>query len=257
MAATLLGEALLAPVERALAQIDQLLELDRFDPGRSERHFRLALPSVLGLVFTPIWGRTLEATAPGISFQMLSVHAQSSAALLNGDVDLLVGGSVIDHPEVFNRTIPTPMDWAVVGGTLSDVTPSMGVEAWAAAPHVQFVTSGRPDTRGRFDALLREHHGLTRRIVAKLEHVSAVGPLLASTRLVASLPRPVAVRIAALHDLTITEHPLADVLTPLTVRMSLATSGQSRRRPPLVARNGRRSAHRSPRARPTVITAER
>ncbi|MEM9188655.1 MAG: LysR family transcriptional regulator [Myxococcota bacterium] len=220
MVATPLGESLLRPVERSLAEIDGLLSLNAFDATQDARHFRLAMPSILGLVFAPPWALHVETEAPHCTFQMLGIHEGTSAALLNGEIDLLIGGSVIDHPEVFRRAITTRMEWAVIGGERSPVRDGMSVEEWANALHVQFVTAGRPDTRGRFDALLMEHYRLERRVAFKLEHVSALGSLLSSTRLVASLPRPSAEHIARSYGLQLTEHPMTRVLSALAIQMS-------------------------------------
>ncbi|MEM6926876.1 MAG: LysR family transcriptional regulator [Myxococcota bacterium] len=224
MALTPFAHSLERPLRRALSAIDHLRGVGGFVPERSARVFRLALPDVLA---NPIVPRLLErfgAGAPTASLVLVGTERDALRALLDDDVELVVGATPLQHPELFGQVVASAFSWSVVcAEALADTVRT--VDGWLGLPHVQLVPSGRPDTPGLLDRALSAS-GRERQVVLRLSHVSALPLTLASGRLVASLPTPIA-RVVAGSTLAVVPHPLGTALPGLELRTSWREAHQT------------------------------
>lgn len=215
MALTPLAESLRTPLERALAALDRLGTVGTFAPAAADRVFRLILPDIAGLfVVAPLVER-VASEAPGVRLHVVGSEGDALRALLEDQVDLVVGALVLDHPELVSRRAGAPFAWSVVTGPQGPST--MDLDTWLAATHVQVTPSNRPDVPGVVDRLL-EARGLTRHVAVKLGYVAAAPAVLARTSFLITLPTPMAREVARHPGLRLLPHPLSDALPPLTLR---------------------------------------
>jgi len=85
------ARALIEPVRAALLQVNAALETQAvFDPGTSERTFRVAMSDYCVHVFLPIVARRLAAEAPGTRLVTENVFGPSFNRLEGGDIDLII-----------------------------------------------------------------------------------------------------------------------------------------------------------------------
>jgi DNA-binding transcriptional LysR family regulator len=80
----------------------------------------------------------------------------------------------------------------------------LGLEQFAAADHVGVVSPGTG--HGRVDELLARS-GIRRRLRLTVPHFVAIGHILASTDLIATVPEGLAQRLAGVHGLVALPHP--------------------------------------------------
>ena len=93
------------------------------------------------------------------------------------------------------------------------------MRSWLSSSHVQLIPGGRAEAPGHLDTLLADR-GESRRVVARVAYLAAVGPMLEQSRLVTSLPSSACRWIARRHRLRVVPHPLADELDELELRSS-------------------------------------
>lgn len=80
------------PLAEALAQVQALLEPNRFDPASAKRTFRVAMSDYSAAIFLPGLVRTLRREAPGIDLQIIQASREGMLdGVLNGDIDLAAG----------------------------------------------------------------------------------------------------------------------------------------------------------------------
>jgi len=93
MVATPQGQRLAIAVEQALAAIDAALRsADRYEPGRSERAFRLHMSDAGETIFLPALMRHLAAAAPRVRLEAWQLDDDDiQPALESGRIDLALG----------------------------------------------------------------------------------------------------------------------------------------------------------------------
>ena len=210
--------SLRTPLERSLAAIDRLRSAGAFNAAKARRTFRITLPDVIGVLVVPTLTRLLSDRAPRTSLQILGSEGDALRTLLEDEVDLVVGAPVLDHPELYARTVSGGLGWSVLCGPQHPDAETMTFEAWLRSPHVQLTPAGRPDTPSMLDRLLAEHHH-RRRIALRVGYLSALPDTLRETSHVVSLPTPTAEWLARGTRLRVVPHPF-EPLPHLTLRMT-------------------------------------
>lgn len=220
MTLTPFARALQLPLEQSLASLDRLRTVGRFDPATATRRFRLIVPDVIGVGLLPPLMDALAA-APGVSLEVHGSERHALEQLLRDEVDLTLGAATFEHPELCVSQVGQPsLGWSVVYSRRHPAyRDGMTLARWLASEHLQLIPAGRPAEPSGLDALLAKRSE-TRRVVAQVTYLAGVGPLLARSRLVTSLPDPAARSVAAGRGLRMAPHPLADALGPLPLRMT-------------------------------------
>jgi DNA-binding transcriptional LysR family regulator len=207
---------LAGPIHAALRDISRTLTNAAFDPSQAKGRVQIAsidvyhTPLIAELVYR------LRAQAPGLD---LHVHALDSSRVR----DLLAGGDVAIAFSPFDthtagfHSLPLWTDHLVtLTGKRSGVK-SLTPEAFAAAPHV--VDAGHVHIKDDgtvtsvVDALLGAR-GLKRHIALVLPTAAGLPFMVASTDLIATLPRKIAMGLGALNEVNLIPCPFEINVTP-------------------------------------------
>ncbi|MBD3883012.1 LysR family transcriptional regulator [Phormidium tenue FACHB-886] len=200
----------------ALQQIRQTLESKAFDPTTSEQSFTIGSPDYTCYVVIPSFLEFCRHHAPGLSCRLIGYEKDSVDTLLEqGAIDVALG-VFPNLPQQTNSMALFQEQFVGVArqGHPAVVKGAIALEAFAALPHA--LVTLRRDASGEIDRALAQHN-LQRRIVVTLPHMLALPALVASSDLVAALPRRIATRLAKLHHLELFELPVAT--EPWTVSM--------------------------------------
>ena len=188
MEPTPLARRMAASIRHALAQVEELLRLDRdFDPRGSTRCFEIGMSDYASVVLLPPVLRLLAAEAPGIRIVVKSVgHATGFGMLEEGGVEL-IAGNFPDAPAHL-RTELLFMENFVCAARKGHAAfgRKLTMKRYLLSGHLQVSTSGSP--HGYVDAVLDRMQ--TRRDVrVTVGHFLAAPLILGATELVATEPR--------------------------------------------------------------------
>ncbi len=190
------------PVALALGTLHTALnERASFDPATSSRAFTLAMTDVGEVYFLPVLMDALARTAPGVTLRAVSVTDPAlKEHMASGQVDLALGLLPQLQAGFFQQVLfHQPYVCLMRNGHALAARPALSLADFKAADHVQVESAGTGHSR--VDEAL-QRHGLTRRIRLTLPHFVALGHVLASTDLIATVPERYARRAAQPFGLT-------------------------------------------------------
>jgi len=191
MVLTDVARELAAPLRTILLQIETTFrERDRFDPGTSTRHFRIAASDyAVNLLLLDV-RRQFDSIAPHIALEILPVVAGSVLALERGEIDLLI---LPDRYRI--ESCPEQVlfeDRLVCIASLDEATFSdqLSLEQFRAADHVIF----QPDPGHiiAFDVWLREHYHFEPTVKLYMPNYSLLPMAVIGTRRLATIPERLA-----------------------------------------------------------------
>ncbi len=195
------------PLRHALGSLERLRQIREFDPATDNRTFRIMLPDVLGGGSLTTLHQRMQV-APKARLTVVGYEGDAETRLLGGKVDLVVGALDLKHPDFYTNRTDRPIGWSVIAGPLHVAYGGrMTKKRWLASQHVQLVPGERPEVLGLVDEFLRDH-GLERDVVIRIGYLHGLAQLVASTRLVATLPTPTARFWARHRDVRVFPHPL-------------------------------------------------
>lgn len=178
---------LIEDIRPILSGIKRVLQLPApFDPMTSARDFRIACP-ISGKV---LWNvvRTLRQTAPNINIDWLSAPPKIYAAVTEGLIDLAHLGGDRRLPDGVDETEMPPMKFVTFVREGHPAVSDWGEIAWKRYGHIKVAIEN--EARSPVDEAARAHVS-DRRIAARVSEFSAVGPLLAQSDLIATLPQEI------------------------------------------------------------------
>jgi DNA-binding transcriptional LysR family regulator len=197
------------PVALALGTLHTALnERASFDPATSTRAFTLAMTDVGEVYFLPVLMDALARTTPGVTLRAVSVTDPAlKDHMASGQVDLALGLLPQLQAGFFQQVLfHQPYVCLMRNGHALAARPSLSLADFKAADHVQVESAGTGHSR--VDEAL-QRHGLTRRIRLTLPHFVALGQVLASTDLIATVPERYAQRAVQPFGLTTRPLPVA------------------------------------------------
>ena len=199
MAPTPYALQLAEPVAQALRGLQGALNVRAsFDPATSERCFTLAMTDVGEIYFLPVLMDALAREAPGVTLRCVPVaDAALREDMAAGRVDLALG------------SLPQ-----LQAGFFQQALFRQRYVALMRAGHVRVVSAGTG--HGQVDEAL-QRLGVARQVQLTVPHYVALGQVLGSTDLVATVPERLAERLAGPHAL---------VARPLTLRLPASTIAQ-------------------------------
>lgn len=215
--------ALLAPLQRSMAEIGRLLRSDvTFDAARSDRVFSLVCPDLLGAFLPGLLGK-LQAEAPGVRLDLRQLERGDIAGpLLDRAHDLGMAAPLRGDMAGLMRTELGRVRWAVFGrpGHPAMQGSRFSARAWLSWPHV-VVETGSPGRGYVGEALAKA--GLERRIGISVP-VFLLAPLVvAQTDMLLTAPlellAPVAAQLGIVHRRPPIELPDVPVLLYWSERM--------------------------------------
>lgn len=217
MAPTPYAQQLAAPVAAALQGLQGALHVQAsFDPTRSERCFNLAMTDVGEIYFLPVLMDALAREAPGITLRCLPVADTTlREQMAAGRVDLALGSLPQLQGGFFQQALFRQRYVALMraGHPLAGST-ALSATRYRQAAHVRVVSAGT--AHGQVDDAL-QRLGVVRRVQLTVPHYVALGQVLASTGLVATVPERLAERLAGPHGL---------VSRPLGLKLPTSTIAQ-------------------------------
>ncbi len=208
MQPTLKAQAIAPGILSALQQIRQTVTASQtFEPSVSDRTFTIGSSDYTSFVLIPPLLKFSLQNAPSINVQMIEFEKDRVGDLLEqGEIDVALG--VFPNPPRQTQWEPI-FEERFVGiarrGHPAVQHGTMSLEAFAQFPHA--LTTLRRDTMGAIDRALNEQN-LERRVAFTTPHMMVLPFAIASSDLVAALPRRIALRLATVCDLTIFELPV-------------------------------------------------
>lgn len=197
------------PVTLALGTLHSALNVRAsFDPATSTRAFTLAMTDVGEIYFLPVLMDALAHAAPGITLRTVRVTDDTlKDDMAAGQVDLALGLLPQLQAGFFQQAL-FRQGYVCLMRQNHPLTaqPALSLNHFSAADHVRVVSAGTG--HGRVDEALARH-GITRRIRLTVPHFVALGHVLASTDLIATVPERFALRAAAPFGLSTRALPVS------------------------------------------------
>ncbi|MES2251396.1 MAG: LysR family transcriptional regulator [Pseudomonadota bacterium] len=180
-----------------------------FDPATSTRSFTLAMTDIGEIYFTPRLMETLSSAAPGVTISTLrnntATHLRDD--LEAGHVDIAIGLLPQLKSGVFQRRLFLQRYVCLFAGTHPLARKrSVSLKDFSAADHVQVQAAGTG--HGKADDVMAAQ-GIQRRIRLKVPHFVAIGHILQSSEMIATVPERLARSIAEPFGLVWRPHPVA------------------------------------------------
>lgn len=199
-----LGESLRQPAAETLGYIsDHLVSSGSFDPGTSDREFRILAADtvIVGLLSAAL--QRLEASAPRLRYTMLTPTGIRQDRLESGQVDLLIVPERVaspSHPaellfEELHTVIACGQHWT------DDM---LSLEAFRTADHVEVFIGGLPYLPSILGVPEFE-----RRIAVRLDQFAMVPFFVRGSRRLATLPGMTAESFSSAADLRYFRPPFA------------------------------------------------
>ncbi len=179
------------PVRRALGLIETTLaSRAAFDPGESERTFRLHMSDIGEMVFLPPLLERLQRVAPGVRVETRSTpEAAIEGALAGGELDLAVGFLPGLRAPVRSQRLFRDAYVCMMRADHPRIRRRLTRRLFSEASHV-LVASVGAGHRVIEEMLVAE--GLDRRIALRVPHFMVVPMILERTDLVVTVPERVA-----------------------------------------------------------------
>ena len=178
---------------------------DTFDPLTSSRNFQLAMNDIGEMYFMPPLMDALSRRAPHITVSTVRPYSATlREEMESGNVDLALG--LLPHLQAgfFQRRLFRHKYVCAFRQGHPVAKSPMTLQQFSELDHVGIVAAN--SGHGEVDGLL-ERAGIKRRLKLMLPHFIAVGHVLQSTDLIATLPERFAQRCQAPFGLTLSPHP--------------------------------------------------
>ncbi len=218
---------LAGPVERALKEVRQALNQERFDPGHAQHLFRVGMVDYASVLLLAPLLECLRQKAPGVVLELVDIGGEEERTVLEtGAADLVFSRFQWVPPNIcLHRTFQ--MQFACIYRAGHPLVPEgeLTLEGFLAAEHVHFYPRGMTSTV--VDEALA-HMGRSRFIKARLYSLAAIPFMVAGSDLMAVLPDRVARQISQPLGLHFSPVP---VKTP-PLRMAMAWHPRTEKNPP-------------------------
>lgn len=208
MEPTAFAMQLAEPISYALSAIHETLnQRTRFEPAKSERKFIVGMNDIGEIYFLPKLMKILADIAPGISLSTIrTTGANLAEAMEAGRIDLAIGWLPHLKSGFFQRRLFVQEHVCLFrhGHPLDKASP-LTQEEFEAAEHVvvSSVGTGHASVDGHIEKL-----GIGRRAMLTVPHFVAVGHILASTDMIATVPERFARHCMAPFNLHYVDLPL-------------------------------------------------
>lgn len=197
-------------VRRILQDVERLAsETSRFDPATSRRSFRLRLSDLLSALLLPPLMSRLAAAAPGIRLEISHLNPDATVdGLERNTLDLAVSTALrtprsIELAPLFADRIVTVLR---SGHPKRRTIGRLGV--FVTVPQVKVAQSPIDD---RFVDRQLAELGRDRLVALTVPHWLAVPAIVASTDLIAIMPRSIAATFERDRDIALAEPPVPDI----------------------------------------------
>ncbi|WP_028603457.1 LysR family transcriptional regulator [Ottowia thiooxydans] len=177
-----------------------------FDPKTSQRSFTIGMTDIGEIYFLPLLMKQLQKTAPGISISTVRNTAINlKDAMEAGQIDLAIGLLPQLKAGFFQQRLFMQQYVCMYrkGHALSKK--KLSPQAFFEADHVAIISAGTG--HGQVDEIL-DAASPRRQIKLHVPHFVAVGHILQSTDLIATVPERLAERMTKPFGLSYVQHPI-------------------------------------------------
>lgn len=186
-----------------------------FDPTDSKRSFSIGMTDIGEIYFLPALMKRLQKTAPATSISTVrNTTVNLKDAMEAGHVDLAIGLLPQLKAGFFQQRLFNQQYVCMFRKGHPLAKKKMAHADFFAADHVAIVSAGTG--HGQVDEIL-DNASPQRRIKLKVPHFVAVGHILQSTDLIATVPERLAERMAKPFDLVYVPHPVK--LPPISINL--------------------------------------
>ena len=177
-----------------------------FDPASSKRTFSIGMTDIGEIYFLPQLMRRMHEIAPGVSISTVRNTAVNlKDAMEAGHVDLAIGLLPQLKGGFFQRRLFVQQYMCMFRKGHALDKKRLLRSDFFAAEHVAVVSAGTG--HGQVDEIL-DNSSPQRRVKLKVPHFVAIGHILQSTDLIATVPERLAERMAQPFDLRYLPHPV-------------------------------------------------
>ena len=197
------------PVAQAMNGLHAALNQSHvFDPGTSTRRFTIAMTDIGEIYFMPPLMELLSRTAPGVTISTVrNTTVNLRDEMEAGRVDLAIGLLPRLKTGIFQRRLFMQRYVCIFGGEHPLARKrSVSLKDFCAADHVLVEAVGTG--HGKADEAMAAQ-GIVRHVRLTVPHFVAVGHILSSTRMIATVPERLAQSIAEPFGLVWRPHPVA------------------------------------------------
>jgi LysR family transcriptional regulator, mexEF-oprN operon transcriptional activator len=211
----------------ALAAMHQVIERTAsFVPESAKDTIRLGMPDYLEHIIAPVFLRRLRESAPNLTLILRPCNAESvSEQLDSGDLDL---GLTMARPlPSWQRASPLFEETFIclIPNALAPKGNALTLAKFLSFSHA--MVSFRGVGQGQVDVALARI-GKQRRMAATATSFGALGELLASAKLVACVPHPIAPRLSKMYGLRTFALPFAIPSIQMSLCEANARSGEAK-----------------------------
>lgn len=208
------AEAMAGPLRQAMAALAAVLSAGPgWEPATAQRTFSLTMADALSMTVMRGLLTVVRAEAPGVDL-VVRAAGDGLASLTRGDIDLAFVVGVPDLPGVHVRALFEEDFVCLVRQGHPEVGETLDLDTWTRLGHA--LVSPLGGSGSVVDTALAAL-GRHRRVVLRVPYFLAAPLLIASSDLVLTLPRRVAMLLVELAPLRLLEPPIA--LPHFTQRM--------------------------------------
>lgn len=176
-----------------------------FDPSTSQRSFTIGMTDIGEIYFLPMLMHALQREAPGVSIKTVLITADNLKDEMEaGRVDLAIGLIPQLKAGFFQRRLLRQRYVCMFRKGHRLDKRRVTLKDFSEAEHVVVVSAGTGHSK--VDELL-DRSGVKRRVRLTVPHYVAVGHLLQTTDLVATVPELFAEKVVGPFDLVAVTHP--------------------------------------------------
>ena len=204
--------AIRGPLKLTLTEVQHLISPPQpFDPTRDTAHFRIISSDYAAVTLMGVVVKALRRAAPGVSVTLLAVDARPDRALAAGEADLMLGPQEMAPPWCASK--PFIDDQWVCVRRKGAALPKTKAEYNA----MEHVAVGIERAFGSQVDGAASRRGVTRHVRVTVADFAAALFIVATSSLLATLPRPLALAAAEIMPLEIGKAPFPIASTPIAI----------------------------------------
>lgn len=184
-------DSLIVPIMVGLDRIESALdEPRRFEPGSSDRLFRILMSDLAQMIFVPRLLVHLNAAAPGVRLETLNVPLEEGRQRMHeGSIDLVLGNWPAMGPGYYRQRLFSERFVVLMGERNRLSKGKLTKSDYLKARHVDYRLGGATyaTLRRSLDKLLTEEK-LERHVTFTAGHALGLGTIIAESDLLLTLP---------------------------------------------------------------------
>jgi DNA-binding transcriptional LysR family regulator len=199
------ADALIGTVRESLELLRRLSgEVPAFDPGSSQRVFRISMTDASHITLLPILLARVRAVAPNIGLEVLPISAATARALENGEADLALG-TIAGLESGFHEQSLYEQDFVcLVSAQHPRIGRTMSARAYREEAHIGILSTA---SYSALRVSLATQH-IKRRVLLELPGFLGLATIVSSTDLVATVPRHIGETLARSSTILVVPCPI-------------------------------------------------